>query len=156
MARLPPADDAGRPHAAVVGRRVRRRDDRLRVLAAVLAVVHDAVPDGLLDTISVVVRHTLIQLRTPDEMRGCVQAINGVFIGASNELGGAIRRRGASIREENDPAFGPTVSVVGGGIGTIVIVALTAWLSPGYGDTINCIRHRGHPPEPALSTPGSP
>lgn len=87
---------------------------------------------GLLDTVSVVVRHTLIQLKTPDEMRGRVQAINGVFIGASNELGGAESGAVAHLFEkENDPAFGPTVSVVSGGIGTIVIVALTAWLSPG-------------------------
>ena len=86
---------------------------------------------GLLDTVSVVVRHTLVQLRTPDEMRGRVQAINGVFIGASNELGGAESGFVAGLfAREYNPAFGPTVSVVSGGLGTIVIVALTAWLSP--------------------------
>ena len=41
---------------------------------------------GALDTISVVIRHTLVQLLTPDEMRGRVSAINGMFIGALNEL----------------------------------------------------------------------
>src|SRR5262249_52570801 len=43
---------------------------------------------GVFDTVSVIVRHTLVQLLTPDEMRGRVSAINGLFIGASNELGG--------------------------------------------------------------------
>jgi MFS family permease len=86
---------------------------------------------GLLDTVSVVVRHTLVQLRTPDEMRGRVQAINGVFIGASNELGGAESGFVAGFFERPDsPTFGPTVSVVSGGLGTLVIVALAAWLSP--------------------------
>lgn len=87
---------------------------------------------GALDMISVVVRHTLIQLRTPDEMRGRVQAINGLFIGASNELGGFESGAVAeAFSREDNPAFGPTVSVVSGGIGTILIVAFTAWLSPG-------------------------
>lgn len=86
---------------------------------------------GLLDTISVVVRHTLIQLRTPDEMRGRVQAINGVFIGASNELGGFESGTVAELfARPNDPAFGPTVSVVSGGIGTLIVVWLTARWSP--------------------------
>src|SRR6185312_12693683 len=43
---------------------------------------------GALDNISVVIRHTLVQLLTPDEMRGRVSAVNSMFIGASNELGG--------------------------------------------------------------------
>ena len=86
---------------------------------------------GLLDTVSVVVRHTLVQLRTPDEMRGRVQAINGMFIGASNELGGFESGAVAHLfARPNDPAFGPTVSVVSGGLGTLLIVALTTWLSP--------------------------
>ncbi len=86
---------------------------------------------GLLDTVSVVVRHTLIQLRTPDDMRGRVQAINGVFIGASNELGGAESGFVAWLfAREQRPEFGPTVSVVSGGLGTLAIVALTAWMSP--------------------------
>jgi MFS family permease len=112
---------------------------------------------GLLDTISVVVRHTLIQLRTPDEMRGRVQAINGVFIGASNELGGAESAAVAELfARESNPAFGPTVSVVSGGIGTIIIVALTAWLSPG----LRRYDQLHSPPEeesksPASATPGS-
>lgn len=85
---------------------------------------------GLLDMVSVVVRQTLVQLRTPDEMRGRVQAINGVFIGASNQLGAF---ESASVAwlfaRPGNPAFGPTVSVVSGGIGTLLVVAVTAWLA---------------------------
>ena len=43
---------------------------------------------GAVDNISVIVRHTLVQMLTPDAMRGRVSAVNGMFIGASNELGG--------------------------------------------------------------------
>jgi MFS family permease len=78
---------------------------------------------GAADNISVVVRHSLVQLRTPDEMRGRVSAVNSVFISASNELGefesGTVAR-----------FFGPVASVVSGGIGTIVVVILTAWTWP--------------------------
>jgi MFS family permease len=78
---------------------------------------------GMLDNISVVVRHTLIQLLTPDEMRGRVSAVNMVFIGSSNEVGGL--ESGAVAR-----AFGPVAAVVSGGIGTLAIVALWAGLFP--------------------------
>ena len=75
---------------------------------------------GACDNVSVVVRHTLVQLLTPDAMRGRVSAVNNVFIGASNELGafesGLVGR-----------FFGAVVSVVSGGIGTLVVVgAVTA------------------------------
>ena len=43
---------------------------------------------GVFDNISVVMRHTLVQVLTPDDMRGRVSAVNNIFIGASNELGG--------------------------------------------------------------------
>jgi MFS family permease len=76
---------------------------------------------GALDNISVVVRHTLIQLLTPDEMRGRVSAANTIFIGSSNELGGF--ESGALARLTS-----PVFSVVFGGIGSIVVVAVTtAW-----------------------------
>lgn len=71
---------------------------------------------GALDNISVVVRHTLVQVLTPDEMRGRVSAVNNVFIGASNELGGF--ESGLTTK-----LFGLTASIVGGGIGTILVVA---------------------------------
>ena len=74
---------------------------------------------GALDNISVVVRHTLVQLLTPDAMRGRVSAVNQMFIGSSNELGGLESGLTAA-------AFGATASVVGGGIGTIVVVVLVA------------------------------
>ena len=62
---------------------------------------------GAFDNISVVVRHTLVQMLTPDEMRGRVSAVNSVFIVASNDLGGAESGITAWL-------FGPVLSVVGG------------------------------------------
>jgi len=74
---------------------------------------------GVADNISVVTRQTLMQMETPDEMRGRVSAVNSIFIGASNQLGEF--ESGATAA-----AFGPVGSVVLGGIGTL-LVAL-AWL----------------------------
>ncbi|MFH1566758.1 MAG: MFS transporter [Gemmatimonadota bacterium] len=78
---------------------------------------------GLFDQVSMVIRGTLVQLLTPDRMRGRISAINGMFISASNELGGM---------ESGTVAhwFGPVFSVVSGGIGTLVVVAVTALGSP--------------------------
>ena len=78
---------------------------------------------GALDNVSVVVRHTLVQALPPDSMRGRVAAVNGVFIGASNELGGLESGLTAAW-------FGPVASVVFGGVMTIVVVAAAAWLWP--------------------------
>lgn len=78
---------------------------------------------GAFDMVSVVVRHTLVQLLTPDAMRGRVSAINGMFISASNELGEFESGVVAKL-------FGPVVSVVAGGIGTLLVVLVAAWLSP--------------------------
>jgi MFS family permease len=77
---------------------------------------------GALDNISVVVRHTLVQMLTPDKMRGRVSAVNTIFIVASNDLGGMESGLTAWL-------FGPVASVVGGGVGTIVVVltALRIW-----------------------------
>jgi hypothetical protein len=69
------------------------------------------------------VRHTMIQLGTPDEMRGRVSAVNMVFIGASNEVGQF--ESGLTAQW-----FGTVPAVVLGGAGTIAIVALWAWLFP--------------------------
>jgi MFS family permease len=79
---------------------------------------------GALDNISVVVRHTLVQLSTPNEMRGRVSAVNAMFISSSNELGGFESGAVAHF-------FGPVISVVSGGIGTIVIVLAWTGLFPG-------------------------
>lgn len=74
---------------------------------------------GAFDNISVVIRHTLVQVLTPDEMRGRVSAVNGMFINASNELG---RFESGTLA-----AFvGPILSVLIGGAGTLVVVAFSA------------------------------
>jgi MFS family permease len=78
---------------------------------------------GACDMVSVIVRHTLVQLETPDEMRGRVSAVNSVFIGASNEVG--------QFESGVTAAWlGAVPAVVLGGIGTIVVVALWASLFP--------------------------
>jgi MFS family permease len=78
---------------------------------------------GFFDNVSVVVRHTLVQLRTPNEMRGRVSAVNSIFIGSSNELGGFESGLVAQW-------FGPVVSVVSGGVGTVLVVLGWARLFP--------------------------
>ena len=78
---------------------------------------------GAVDNISVVVRHTLVQLLTPDEKRGRVSAVNSLFIGTSNELGGFESGLVAHW-------FGPVISVVSGGIGTILVVLAVALIWP--------------------------
>ena len=77
---------------------------------------------GAFDNISVVIRHTLATILVPDEMRGRVAAVNGLFINASNELG---RFESGSVAALTTPVF----SVVSGGIGTLVVVVLVAWRS---------------------------
>ena len=78
---------------------------------------------GFADNISVIVRHTLVQLLTPDSMRGRVSSVNNLFIGTSNELGGFESGAVAS-------RFGPVFSVVSGGIATVVVVlaVMGIWL----------------------------
>lgn len=78
---------------------------------------------GFFDNVSVVVRHTLVQLATPNEMRGRVSAVNSIFIGSSNELGGFESGLVAHW-------FGPLVSVVSGGVGTLLVVAGWSRLFP--------------------------
>ena len=78
---------------------------------------------GAFDNISMVVRHTLTQLLTPDNMRGRVSAVSSIFVSASNELGGFESGLVAHW-------FGPVISVVSGGVGTILVVAFTAVAAP--------------------------
>jgi len=78
---------------------------------------------GLTDYISVVVRHTLVQLLTPDEMRGRVSAVNSLFIGTSNEMG---EFESGLVAHWTNPLF----AVVSGGVGTIVVVGVVAILWP--------------------------
>ena len=72
---------------------------------------------GVFDNLSVVIRLTLEQTITPDYLRGRVSAINYVFVGFSNEFGAFESGATAAL-------FGPTISVVGGGIATILVVAI--------------------------------
>jgi MFS family permease len=78
---------------------------------------------GLCDGVSVVIRSTILQLATPDEMRGRVSAINGIFIGSSNELGAFESGVAAKL-------LGLVPSVIFGGCMTLGVVAATARLAP--------------------------
>src|SRR5512146_2301452 len=78
---------------------------------------------GATDMISVVVRSTMIQLATPDEMRGRVSAVNMIFVGASNEFGQF--ESGLTAHW-----FGTVPAVVLGGLGTLVVVALWSAMFP--------------------------
>jgi MFS family permease len=78
---------------------------------------------GALDNISVVIRGTLLLTQTPDRMRGRISAVNGIFIGISNELGAFESGSVAAL-------LGPVGAVVLGGIGTIVVVLTIARVFP--------------------------
>ena len=78
---------------------------------------------GATDMVSVIIRATLVQFMTPDEMRGRVNAVDMLFIGASNELGEF--ESGLTAHW-----FGTVPAVVLGGAGTLVVIALWAWLFP--------------------------
>lgn len=74
---------------------------------------------GAADNISVVTRLTLMQLQTPDDIRGRVAAVNSIFVGASNQLGEFESGAVAAL-------WGPVVSVVSGGVGTVMVAV--AWV----------------------------
>jgi MFS family permease len=74
---------------------------------------------GATDMVSIIVRHTLVQVATPDEMRGRVSSVNMIFIGASNELG----QFESGITAQ---WFGAVPAVILGGIGTLLVVAVWA------------------------------
>lgn len=78
---------------------------------------------GVFDNVSVVIRATLEQSLTPDSMRGRVSAIHYVFVGMSNELGSFESGATAAM-------FGPIASVVGGGVGTLLVVVFVAMAFP--------------------------
>jgi len=88
---------------------------------------------GAVDNISVVVRHTLVQMLTPDDKRGRVSAVNNLFIGTSNELG---EFESGTVAQIFGPAIGNTVvagaviSAVSGGVGTILTVVAVALIWP--------------------------
>jgi MFS family permease len=87
-----------------------------------LSIVALALVGGF-DMVSVIIRSTLVQVLTPDELRGRVAAINALFIGTSNELGGFESGAAAAL-------FGPVIAVVGGGVGSILVVLLVATIWP--------------------------
>ncbi|MDM0046248.1 MFS transporter [Variovorax dokdonensis] len=78
---------------------------------------------GAADMVNVVIRQTLVQLETPDEMRGRVSSVNSIFIGASNQLGEF--ESGATAAW-----LGPVGSVVLGGVGTVLVALSWVWLFP--------------------------
>jgi MFS family permease len=78
---------------------------------------------GACDNISVVIRSTLVLVRTPDEMRGRVSSVSSLFIGTSNQMGGFESGLAAQL-------FGPVMAVAGGGVGTIIVVLLIATMWP--------------------------
>ncbi|MBI1324101.1 MFS transporter [bacterium] len=78
---------------------------------------------GAFDNVSVVIRHNLVQIRTPDALRGRVAAVNGLFIGSSNELGALESGLTAAL-------WGPVGSVLVGGTATILVVLTIARLWP--------------------------
>jgi len=81
------------------------------------------VATGAFDNISVVVRHSLVQLLTPDHLRGRVTAVNQIFVGSSNEIGTLRAGLMAAL-------IGPVGAVVWGGVGTLVVVGLVARAVP--------------------------
>jgi len=78
---------------------------------------------GASDMVSVIIRATLVQVATPDEMRGRVNAVDMLFIGVSNELGEF--ESGVTAQW-----FGTVPAVVLGGVGTLLVIATWAWLFP--------------------------
>jgi MFS family permease len=78
---------------------------------------------GMADMVSVVIRQSLVQLETPDAMRGRVSAVNSIFIGASNQLGEFESGATAAM-------LGPVGSVLLGGVGTLAVAALWMKLFP--------------------------
>jgi MFS family permease len=96
---------------------------------------------GMADMVSVVIRQTLVQLETPNEMRGRVSAVNSVFIGASNQLGEF--ESGATAAW-----LGPIGSVLLGGVGVLVVAAAWTRIFPALWQ-----RDRLHPQPPPGGDP---
>lgn len=78
---------------------------------------------GVFDNVSVVIRSTLLQIRTPDHLLGRVSAVNQIFIGSSNEIGAFESGLAARL-------MGVVPSVLFGGCMTLLVVAITAWRAP--------------------------
>ena len=103
---------------------------------------------GAMDNISVVVRSTLMQVLTPNRLRGRVSAVNAIFIGCSNELGSFESGMTAAW-------FGPVPSVVGGGLGSLAVVFLTRAVWPGVA-RLGPLDRLKHPEDQLIEAPGRP
>jgi len=103
---------------------------------------------GAADNVSVVVRHTLVQVLTPDAMRGRVAAVNNIFIGSSNELGAFESGITAAL-------FGPVLSVIAGGIGTILVVIAVGLKWPEVRQIGSLVAEPEKVPEAELESSGS-
>jgi MFS family permease len=106
---------------------------------------------GASDMVSVIIRATLTQLATPDEMRGRVTAVDMIFIGASNEFGQF--ESGLTAQW-----FGTVRAVVLGGMGTLLVIALWAWLFPALRQAgeLTSISSRQPKTTPETAAPGTP
>ena len=80
---------------------------------------------GIFDGVSVVIRNTILQLHTPDNMRGRVSSVNSIFVGSSNELGAFESGLTAKL-------MGTVTAVVFGGTMTLITVAFTGFISPSF------------------------
>ena len=78
---------------------------------------------GAFDNVSMVIRRVISQMSTPNQVRGRVQAVTAIFVGSSNEIGGFESGAVAQV-------FTPVISVVSGGIGTLLVVASWTGLFP--------------------------
>ncbi|MDG1572674.1 MFS transporter [Robiginitalea sp. M366] len=80
---------------------------------------------GAVDGVSMIIRQTILQLKTPDHMRGRVASVNSIFVGSSNELGAFESGLAARL-------IGTVPAVVFGGVMTLLTVGATAWISPRF------------------------
>jgi MFS family permease len=78
---------------------------------------------GMADNISVIIRASVLQAATPNHMRGRVSAVNGIFIGSSNEIGAFESGVAAKL-------MGIVPSVLDGGVMTLITVGVTMWRAP--------------------------
>ncbi|HEX2756037.1 MAG TPA: MFS transporter [Candidatus Limnocylindrales bacterium] len=101
---------------------------------------------GITDGISMIIRSTILRVLSPEQIRGRVASVNWVFIGASNELGAF--ESGVAAR-----LFGTVPSVIGGGILTLAVVGVTAWLVPSLR---SLDIDRAAPGDAGTAGPGSP
>jgi hypothetical protein len=105
---------------------------------------------GAFDSISMVIRGTLQQVVTPDRLRGRVSAVSSLFVGLSNEMGAFESGAAAKL-------FGPVAAVVGGGIGTILVVLVAIWAWPTLRQIgpLHTLSPAGPPEEPERPAPAA-